>query len=74
MKKLEKGDYVVNLSKQQFDEILNICDMCYVNIKDQKFYYDKKDNYIYCHNESEAINELSFDEFKQRAINTFKQC
>lgn len=79
--KLKKGDYVTNLTKEQFDE-LYIIGKCLALSWETS---NKKDN-VYIsksltlnaigrlnHTEiSEALTKLPFEEFKQRAINTFK--
>jgi hypothetical protein len=81
MKKLEKGDYVVNLSEQQFDELQDIENHnglrlpYYNDEKDGELFYANGLVYDDCffHSRKETCtNLLSFDDFKQRAINTFK--
>lgn len=82
MKKLEQGDYVVNLSEEHFYELIKIanqgntldyntnkvksigtinCSLCFID----GFLLHTFNYYI--------SNKLTFDEFKQRAINTFSK-
>lgn len=71
MKKLKKGDYVINLTEEQFKELIEIENH---SIKIPHFgggflYYINES--LYMHDKKEMKNELSFEEFKQRAIKTF---
>lgn len=82
MKKLQEGDYVRNLTEEQWSELLMIeCGKFtltyYIASKDNDEYHLKSLRFdefgdlmhgekIYCK------NELTFEEFKQRAINTYK--
>lgn len=81
MKKLQEGDYVRNLTEEQWNELLMIeCGEVtltyYIASRDRDEYHLKSlfvDEFgdlmtgekIYCK------NELTFEEFKQRAINTY---
>jgi len=72
---LQQGDYVTNLTEEQFRELEAI------EGKDHKMPYfgDGNDLIRYCGfadmlfcDVYELVTELPFEEFKQRAINTFK--
>lgn len=73
---LQQGDYVTNLTEEQFDELVRIENDAYklkyydnetliVSKEIQLMYYTELDLY-------EKKQKLPFEEFKQRAINTFK--
>lgn len=74
--KLQQGDYVTDLTDEQFDELMDLQPDYYL-----KYYYE--DNCGLFWNGSfigmlrhdykkECINLLSFEEFKQRSINLYK--
>lgn len=73
MEKLQNGDYCENLTKEQFEELGEI--EC---LRTKLDYYESL-NYMGYNgrllsiNFFKRINLLSFDDFKQRAINTFKK-
>jgi len=82
MNKLQKGDYVENLNEEEFNELMKLQADTY-SIYD--YGEDVKSLMLRGYGEflfigmvgtpyAKATNLLSFDEFKQRAINTFKQC
>lgn len=78
---LQQGDYVTNLTEEQFDELYIIGKCVALSWETSK----GKDN-VYISKSlilsekgrlnhtkiSKAITKLTFEEFKQRAINTFK--
>jgi hypothetical protein len=75
MEKLKNGDYCKNLTKEQFDELLNI-----ENWKGVELIYNDGIGILYqdeclIHNHSffNLKTKLSFEDFKNRAINTFKK-
>lgn len=77
--KLQQGDYVTNLTEEQFNELIEISNSSItwnVSISEDCFYIDKsvmyKDKKILHSKKSDLDNQLPFEEFKQRAINTFK--
>ena len=80
MKKLEQGDYVKELTEKQFKQLMELQPEDYLPY----IYEDEKSGICFSKNgfliilrlseEGEATNPISFDEFKQRAINTFKSC
>jgi hypothetical protein len=74
MKKLQKGDYTPNLTEEQFNELLDIENYTLLRLS-----YVKRiglmfngDELLHDHGFFGLENKLSFDEFKERAINTFK--
>ena len=80
--KLQQGDYVTDLTKEQFDELQDIEGF---NGERLPYYNDKEDGKVFfanglvydeCfyHSKKEYCKtKLSFTEFKQRAINTFER-
>jgi hypothetical protein len=78
MKKLEQGDYVKDLTERQFNKIIEIEGNAFVlpfSHQNNRLFYDGEDLlYLISSSMTEATNPISFDEFKQRAINTFKSC
>lgn len=77
MEKLKNGDFCENLTKEQFDELIEIEDSKVIYLK-----YDEKHNSlgvyliknpVLVNAFFEQINLLSFEDFKNRAINTFKK-
>lgn len=81
MEKLKQGDYVTNLTKKQFDELIEIegdgivftfiaglTNNLYV-----KRYFFSGDALLSCIKPRSPIQELPFEVFKERAINTFKK-
>ena len=77
MEKLKQGDYVTNLTKEQFYELIEIENDNYKLI----YYSDEtlivsNDMQLMQYTESDLYKrkqELPFEVFKQRAINTFKK-
>lgn len=73
---LQKGDYVTNLTEEQFDELLDIeNDACKLKYFDNEtLIVSKNIQLMYCTELGlyEKKQELPLEEFKQRAINTFK--
>jgi hypothetical protein len=76
MEKLKQGDYVTNLTEEQFRELERI------EGKDHEMPYFGDGNDLIRHcgfvdmlfcDAYELITELPFDVFKERAINTFKK-
>lgn len=77
--KLQQGDYVTNLTEEQFEELIGISGSlitwneskkkasCYIS---KSVIYNP--NMIFHTNKTKATTKLPFEEFKQRAINTFK--
>lgn len=75
MKKLKKGDYTPNLTEEQFNELLDIENYNGFQIRYNEgngIMFDGKE-LLHDHKMWGLKNKLTFDEFKQRAINTFKQ-
>lgn len=77
--KLQQGDCVTNLTKEQFEELINISGSLITwdaNVSENWFYINKsvmyKNQKILHSKKSDLDNQLPFKEFKQRAINTFK--
>ena len=81
--KLQQGDYVTDLTKEQFDELImienHVLVMGYTNDKEDNEYYFAN-GICYSHTELLDYSDkkicktlLSFTEFKQRAINTFER-
>ena len=80
--KLQQGDYVTDLTEEQFDELVKLCNSRHLTWANNS---KKAINDIICslvYNEGEtihhtfiedAVTKLSFTEFKQRAINTFER-
>ena len=76
MEKLKNGDFCENLTKEQFDELIEIEDY-----QPRILRFTPPCNLIYdetfglCHliNDVEKLNKLSFEDFKQRCINTLKK-
>lgn len=80
MKTLQVGDYVKNLTKEQFDEILTVNSidrfMFYTTIEDFDFYgagivYSEFNRFLHAEKKM-CKTELTFKEFLLRAKNTFK--
>jgi len=83
MIKLEKGDYVKELTEQQFNELQDIersnfrfsfpdADVdSFELFKNGLCYFENILDHSW---RRQCTNLLSFDEFKERAINTFKKC
>lgn len=73
MKKLQQGDYVINLTKEQFDELIEIEDsivkLSYISSFANKSIKFSNGFLIY----GISKNQLHFSEFKKRAINTFSK-
>lgn len=73
--KLQQGDYVTNLTEEQFDELLDIENhkyrISYAELIKIGLMYDGK-ILLHDHKCFNPVTELQFEEFKQRAINTFK--
>lgn len=75
MEKLKQGDYVTNLTKEQFDELMKYQTESY-----GRYYFTNENNnavfegdYISVFLENhECKTKLPFEVFKERAINTFK--
>lgn len=70
--KLQQGDYVTDLTEEQFDELIEIEGFEY------KLPYNPISKVIVFDGEAlykcePRINPLPFTEFKQRAINTFER-
>jgi len=76
MIKLKRGDYVNDLTKRQFDIIIKIegHELVFPFSKvSNRLFYDGVDLlYLTDIRMSEGLNQLTYKEFKQRAINTFK--
>lgn len=78
MKKLEVGDYVKNLTEEQFDKIMelqpeNFCKYCYSVGQTDKLIF--KGQYIDFLNGAHCVElstQLTFRQFLSRAKNTFK--
>lgn len=78
---LQQGDYVTNLTKEQFDELIEIENKFKFSWRSSKTnvsnFISKSIMYNGCrliHSEILNIkNQLLFEEFKQRSINTFKE-
>lgn len=73
MKKLKKGDYVTDLSSGEFYELMEFQPKKYF-----KYIYNDEEKNIIIWNGNflsaflkKPKTELTFEEFKQRAINTF---
>jgi len=80
MEKLKQGDYVTNLTKEQFDELLMVSNSSMnwkVSIREHFMYIEKSIMYngfeLLHSKKSDLENQLPFEVFKQRAINTFKK-
>mgnify|MGYP003552158841 CR=1 FL=1 len=78
MEKLKNGDFCENLTKEQFDELIEIEDyqprvLRFTSPSPCNLIYDKTFGLCHLINDVEKFNKLSFDDFKQRAINTFKK-
>lgn len=83
MEKLQNGDYCENLTKEQFEELGEIQGNCYLTYETSEMETDG-DFIKRALSYREAFNKLShtrvkhvkkklsFEDFKQRAINTFK--
>ena len=80
-KKLQEGDFVLGLNEEQFNELNNIMGTTALSFSSNEI---KASSFIsnslfftgICLGHSEInklVEELSFDEFKQRAINTSKK-
>lgn len=69
--KLQQGDYVIDLTKEQFEELIEI------EGYDIKYEYEESitkrivfNGYVLQIRNASLITPLPFDEFKQRLINT----
>ncbi len=80
--KLQQGDYVTDLTEEQFDELQDIENfhggrLPYYNDKeDGKVFFANGlvyDEHLYHSRKDSCKNHLTFTEFKQRAINTFER-
>lgn len=79
-KKLQEGDFVLGLNEERFNELNNIqvhtaLSFSANELKSPSFISNSLFFTGICLGHSEIdklVEELSFDEFKQRAINTFK--
>lgn len=81
MKKLQEGDYVRNLTEEQFNELLMIetgrVSLTYsITLSERTGCYKQslrfdEDGDLMHGWKSLCKNELTFEEFKQRAINTY---
>jgi len=81
MEKLINGQYCKHLTKEQFNELINIENHEYkltyksIDYETENYYKHslRFDGNILDHGCKRYCNkELSFDDFKQKAINTFK--
>lgn len=72
MNKLQEGDFVANLDEYQFEELMKICDDNWIHEDDCIVVYIDESIRLAGYNPIAINNRLTFDEFKDRAINTFK--
>lgn len=79
MEKLKQGDYVTNLTEEQFDELIEIEGHEIVftfiagltnNIYVKRYFCGEA--LLSCIKPNSPIQQLPFEVFKERAINTFK--
>ena len=73
MEKLKNGDYCENLTKEQFEELIdieghNVKSTYSTDFKTLGFDGEGLYNFLF-----DKTTLLSFDDFKQRCINTFKK-
>ena len=65
--KLQQGDYVTDLTEEQFQELINIQNDPFPIMK--KTYIGFNGDHL--STTRRMVTKLTYDEFKQRAINTF---
>jgi hypothetical protein len=78
--KLQKGDYLENLTEKQFNELMKFQPSRYGkytyhdNVKSLMIVMGDTGNFPFIGmiGSEESITKLSFTEFKKRSINTFK--
>lgn len=78
MEKLKNGDYCENLTKEQFDELIEIDSSQFkANYNEKKdivfVFLNEREKGLYTNFFIERKTKLSFEDFKNRAINTFKK-
>lgn len=74
MNKLQQGDYATDLTEEQFRELERIegsvHSMPYFGDGEDLIRYDREENMLFC-DSAYLETKLTFDEFRERAINTF---